>query len=60
VKDGIFHDRICFAIGHLAILRDLDRPLAEIDDGLQFHLVRNQLTDRLTGRENMKYVLGET
>ena len=50
VKDGVFHDRVCFAIRHLAIFRDLDRPLAQIVGGLQFHVVRNQLTRGLSGR----------
>lgn len=49
VKDGVLHDRVCFAIGHLAVFRDLDRPLAEILDGFQFRIVRNQLTNGLSG-----------
>src|SRR5207247_5651170 len=33
VKGGVFHDRVRFTIGHLAIFRDLYRPLAEVVDG---------------------------
>src|SRR4029077_19487802 len=50
VKGGILHDRVGFTIGHLALFRDLHRPLALIVDGLEFHLMGNQLTNGLSGR----------
>jgi hypothetical protein len=50
VKDSVLHDRVGFTVGHLAVFRDLDCPLALIVNRLQFHLVGNQLTNSLSGR----------
>jgi hypothetical protein len=36
VKGGVLHDGVGFTIGHLALFRDLDRPLALIIHGLEF------------------------
>src|SRR5882757_8553169 len=50
VKYVALHNGIGFPIGHLAIFDDLNRPLAEIVDCLQFHLVRSQLFNGLSRR----------
>ncbi len=51
MKDGPFHDRVCLTVRDLAIFGNPDGAFAEVIDGLQFDLMRNQLIYALSGHE---------
>src|SRR5260370_1025283 len=51
VKGGPFHNRVGLAMGNLAVFGNLDGAFAEVIDGLQFYLMRNQLIYALSGHE---------